>query len=162
MTAPPRFTAGQRWALADAGSRMSAQAVVELAKEGKLRGRDGKRLAPFAVSDTTVRRAVADVHEDAIPAPTLSEGPAGMGLQDFEAKLLDHLAAEWQSYETRHGDMKPAQRRSELRDLAHLQRTVARTVTAPAAPGPQEPDEGDQPGPDLLDALAAAEGDLTA
>ena len=90
MAAPPRFTAGQRWALADAGSRMSAREVAGLAQEGKLPGPDGKRLAPFAVSDTTVRRAVADVREHAIPAPASSERLAGMGLQDFEANLLEH------------------------------------------------------------------------
>jgi hypothetical protein len=112
MAAPSRFSAGQRSALAHAGSRMSAKAVAGLAQEGKLPGPDGKRLAPFAVSDTTVRRAVADVREHAIPAPVPSERPGSMGSQDFEAKLLEHLAAEWRSYEDRRGDLKPAQRRS--------------------------------------------------
>lgn len=137
---------------------MSAPAVAALAREGKLPGSDGKRLAPFAVSDTTVRRVVADVREHATSAPASSERPGGMAVQDFEAKLLEHLAAEWRSYEVRHGDLKPPQRRSELKDLAHLQRTVVRTVASvPLALRREEPDSGEEPGPDLLDVLAAAE-----
>jgi hypothetical protein len=153
MAAPPHFTAGQRWAPADAGSRISARAVAGLAQEGKLSGPDGKRLATFAVSETTVRRAAADLREH--QALTAAGSPGGVTLQDFEAKLVEHLAAEWRSYEDRRGDLKPAQRRFELKDLAHLQRTVARTVAgAPPAPGQQESGGGGEPAPDLLDDLA--------